>query len=277
MKKLLDLPLLYTGKSEIGTSTALHQQLQFLWRSAHESVGSSLSLAASKQFQSLVDKHNIDLPEYIRLKLCPWCCAIQIPSITQQTRVRSRGRGSGVNRNLRSVCKIGVGSDRQSIVKVKNGVINRCMICLNKTPSSKVKPKPVGGGGSKDRRDTGLEEAKGARNVQSYLGCKRAEKKKKVPEDTDVTEAALRRKKAKVPHSSSTSPGVGTGIARCGTAGSDRFSFMNTLTTPTPSVRALPFSGLGKAVAAVNVPHANSVSLLDLEEQRKKKKKKKKK
>ena len=159
---------LYIGKSEIGKGTALYEQLQFLWRSAYEGAGSSLSLVASRQFQGLVDTHGIDLPEYIRLKLCTWCCAIQIPSVTQQTRIRSRRRGSSVNRNLRSVCRIGMGFDGSSIVKVKNGVMRKCMVCSKIAPANKVQLKSTGSGGSQDRGELCVEESRGAKNVQSY-------------------------------------------------------------------------------------------------------------
>ena len=276
MRQIEDLPTLYIGKAEIAAGSALYEQLKFLWRSAHEAASGTLSLLASKQFQGLVDKHGIELPEYIRLKLCPWCCAIQIQGVTQRTRVRSRGKGSGVNRNLRSICRIGEGADKVS-VKVKNGVVNTCTVCSRKISHSKAKPTSKGIGS----KALGLEEERGTKNVQSYLGCKRMQRTK-VIEEASMTEANMKKKEAKISHSSSTgslvSAGSGSGNASV-YAGASKFSFMNKVVTSSAPGRITPFSGLGSAMmvtANSANPSPGPVSLLDLEAAHKKKKKKRK-
>ena len=109
--------------------------------------------------------------------------------------------------------------------------------------------------------------------MQSYLGCKRMQKKKLVEE----VESDLGKKKAKVSHSTSQSPLAGTrnGSVHTGNASGGKFSFMCSGTKSNSSVKTLSHSGLGRAIAAANAPQIDSVNLLDLEAQRKRKKKKK--
>ena len=268
-----ELPLSAFRSNNSELSATLRAQLQYLWKCSHETAGTSipLSLAASKQFQSLIDKNCIDLPDYCKERICPWCCAVQIPSITSRVRVRSTGKGSSSNRNLRFVCGIENATDKAS-VKLKNGVVHVCTVCNKKVPRLKVKMKSKG---SQEKDFIGqLEEAKTSKNVSSYLGCRRLQKNKKSKSEPVDMETAQTKKKAKIFNSNSTNS-----LPCVGSAGTKKFSFMSSVSSSVPSVSigAVSTMGLAGAVGAqqTNTTSVRPVSLLDLEAAKKKKKKKK--
>lgn len=163
--------------------SAVVAKLKYLWSVAHEVAKTSpqLSHAASLEFKDLITKEDVVLPRHITEKLCSGCGAIQIPSVTCSTRLRTSGRRSCVNRALKSLYV----PDTQGggTVKVKNVAVTRCLLCQHKAPLPKIVPASVAG-----LNKDGLEEDRTTKNVHSYLGCKRNAIKRR--RHTEVVEGA---------------------------------------------------------------------------------------
>ena len=93
------LPFILKCSLKEGIQPAIRSQLQFLWRGAH-AVTSSASLAQSlgRKFMELGIKSGLYIPDQVKNRLCSYCSAILLPSITSTTRVQSRGKNSKIHK-----------------------------------------------------------------------------------------------------------------------------------------------------------------------------------
>ena len=91
------LPFVLKCSLKEGIQPAVRSQLQFLWRGAH-AVTSSVSLAQSlgRKFMELGIKSGLHIPDQVKNRLCSYCSAILLPSISSTTRVQSRGKNSKI-------------------------------------------------------------------------------------------------------------------------------------------------------------------------------------
>jgi RNase P subunit RPR2 len=292
---------------------AVVAQLNYLWNVCHEVAGSSsqLSHAASMQLKQLIREYDVALPTYITSKLCAWCSAVQIPSVTCSTRIRGRGKGSSVNRTLRSLhvgsgeTPLQPGATPSAAVKVKNAAVSRCKVCSRKTSAPRILPRSQAMEGCNSNNNSSnssmgnsgvpaREEAKTARNVAVYLGCRRSGRKSKLMTDT-ATDAAATAKKHKGGRNSSTSkisgnsssnspglarPGSSPAAAGAATAG---FSFLvkpaAAAAAAAAASRASPSGGSLSSISGFAGGSTSAkisgggMNLLEMERARKKKKK----
>ena len=82
-----------------GIQPSVKHHLKYLWRGAH-AVSSSTFLANSlaRKFIDLAIKYGLKIPEQVTNRLCTWCSAILLPTITSTVKVQSRGKRSKVHR-----------------------------------------------------------------------------------------------------------------------------------------------------------------------------------
>lgn len=96
------------------------QRLSYLWKACNKmSLSSSLlSHRLSVTFIDLCKSYGIILPLFIQSRFCDWCFALQLPSYTCSTKIKSR----------KKLNKIG----NSRVVKdklFKNFIINKCTVC----------------------------------------------------------------------------------------------------------------------------------------------------
>ena len=134
------LPLNLRSSQKEGITPSIRAQLEFLWRGAH-AVSSSTSLAQSlgRKFIDLGIKSGLTIPEQVRNRLCTWCSAILLPTITATIRVQKRGKGSKIHGKKNLVprgdtngsgdpdCSF-VATDSTTRRKLKNQVVRKFVI-----------------------------------------------------------------------------------------------------------------------------------------------------
>ena len=130
------LPFILKCSMKEGIQPAIRSQLQFLWRGAH-AVTSSVSLAQSlgRKFIELGIKSGLHIPEQVKNRLCSYCSAILLPSITSTVRVQSRGKKSKIHKKKNLIPRWGdinidCGAENSTVFdpkvrrKVKNQVVS---------------------------------------------------------------------------------------------------------------------------------------------------------
>ena len=93
------LPIVLKSSYKDGIQPSVKHQLKYLWRGAH-AVSSSTFLAnsLSRKFIDFAIKNGLKIPEQVTNRLCTWCSAILLPTITSTVKVQSRGKRSKVHR-----------------------------------------------------------------------------------------------------------------------------------------------------------------------------------
>ena len=116
-------------------SPAVSLELQYLWKGMHQAALTSMELShhMSRSFVDLVKEHGIDnLPEFVMSeRICQWCCAIQIPSVTCRSRIRKRSLKGGLNR-YRKGCGENIEGELHPSAKLKNVIVSHCLRCGKK-------------------------------------------------------------------------------------------------------------------------------------------------
>ena len=111
-------------------SPAVSLELQYLWKGMHQAALTSMELShhMSRSFVDLVKEHGIDnLPEFVMSeRICQWCCAIQIPSVTCRSRIRKRSLKGGLNR-YRKGCGENIEGELHPSAKLKNVIVSHCL------------------------------------------------------------------------------------------------------------------------------------------------------
>ena len=93
------LPLNLRSCYKDGISPIVRSQLEFLWRGAHATTSSSaLAHSLARKFMELGMKSGLQIPELVRNRLCSWCSAVLLPTITSSVRVQPRSSESKVHR-----------------------------------------------------------------------------------------------------------------------------------------------------------------------------------
>jgi RNase P subunit RPR2 len=69
-------------------------RLHYLWETAHLTVISSpsLSLSLAREFMAIVNRHQIQLPDHVKNRLCSQCSSVQLPTINSRIQVISYGK-----------------------------------------------------------------------------------------------------------------------------------------------------------------------------------------
>lgn len=93
------LPIVLKSTLKDGIQPSVKHHLKYLWRAAH-AVSSSTFLAnsLSRKFIDLAIKSGLKIPEQVTNRLCTWCSAILLPTISSTVKVQSRGRRSKLHR-----------------------------------------------------------------------------------------------------------------------------------------------------------------------------------
>lgn len=127
------LPLNLRSSFKEGITPAIRQQLEFLWRGAHAtSSSSSLAHSLARKFIELGIKSGLHIPEQVRNRLCCWCSAVLLPTITSTVRIQSRGKESKVHKKKNLIPRGDTNADPDSSVvfdtktrrKLKNQVVS---------------------------------------------------------------------------------------------------------------------------------------------------------
>ena len=86
-------------------------QLGYLWKAAHLTVINSRSLSHNFciEFATLVKKHDIVLPDDIKYKLCSYCHALLLPTLTSRSRIaRSKSKPASETQYKNYVVRISI-------------------------------------------------------------------------------------------------------------------------------------------------------------------------
>ena len=133
------LPINLRSSYKEGISPIVRSQLEFLWRGAH-AVSSSTALAHSlaRKFMELSIKSGLHIPEQVRNRLCSWCSAVLLPTITSSVRIQSLGNESKVHKKKNLIPRGETNGDPDSSVvfdkktrrKLKNQVVRSGIVCV---------------------------------------------------------------------------------------------------------------------------------------------------
>jgi RNase P subunit RPR2 len=144
------LPLSLRSCYKEGILPATRQQLEFLWRAAHAITSStSLTHCLARKFIDLGNKFGLHFPEQVKNRLCSYCSAVLLPSITSMVRVQSRGKESKIHRKKHLIPRgdsngdpdVSVVVDGKTRRKLKNQVVRfniyllSTMLSLNLIPA----------------------------------------------------------------------------------------------------------------------------------------------
>ena len=137
MELFESLPLNLRSCYKEGISPIVRSQLDFLWRGAHAAVSSSaLAHSLARKFMELGMKSGLHIPELVRNRLCSWCSAVLLPTITSSVRVQPRGSGSKIHKKMNLIPRGETNGDPDSTVtfdtktrrKLKNQVVRTGVI-----------------------------------------------------------------------------------------------------------------------------------------------------
>jgi RNase P subunit RPR2 len=122
------LPFNLRSKFRQDIAPTIRQRLEHLWKSAHTMRSTSLSHTLMRQFRAIVDEHGVDLPAYVSNKICQWCAALMIPSVTCRIRVKRLERKSRAQKKLLALnASGGVGKERSETsnsARLKNCIVS---------------------------------------------------------------------------------------------------------------------------------------------------------
>ena len=143
------LPLNLRSSFKEGITPAIRQQLEFLWRGAHATSSStSLSHSLARKFIELGIKSGLQIPEQVKNRLCNYCSAVLLPTITSTIRVQSRGKDSRIHKLKNLIPRVDTNSDPECSVvfdakvrrKLKNQVVSDTTFFMSYIPKIFLSP-----------------------------------------------------------------------------------------------------------------------------------------
>ncbi len=260
-------------------SPPVSMQLNFLWKGMHETALRSLDLShqMSRSFVQLVKEHGINnLPEFVMTeRICQWCCVIQLPSVTCQSRLRKRSLKGGINRYRKGAGESAEGESHPS-AKLKNVLVSSCLLCKHKAKPITEKKKMHG------REESAKNDVSGVRRDSNTSTNNMSNGMKKIT-STNSLDSKSKSKDKKSKNSFSFKNGgaiTASAISASCAAGINAFIGVNnpttTLKSSSPQGDFFSFAAnRKKGVSDCSANNANKVMSLDDMQRANKKKKRK--